>query len=65
MKTIFYRLPEPGEPGFILQGRMHNGNLQLETILPGARNPEPHRILNLKLQSSARANLIDILGDWT
>ena len=59
----FYSLPviPHRSPGYDLLAGVHNGSLRIESLMPGAKHPDPHLIWTCQLPRESLAQLAQIL----
>lgn len=61
MKTFFHRAPDQLDPGYRLDACVKNGNLQVQSVVSGARDPRPHLLLNVSLPAESLEALAGII----
>lgn len=69
-EIIFETLPGERNPGYQLLGTVIAGvdgskTLELSSLIPGAKHPDPHRLLSVTLPPAAFVNLIKLLEPHT
>jgi len=69
MNTLIFSMDDPHGPGYRLVGRMLPGcigiTLELYSVFPGARDPRPHRLLQITLPPEAFGRLVDLIKAGT
>lgn len=62
MKLFYTRSPDALDRyGLTLSARVHHGALQIQSEMPGARDPSPHQMINLTLPQESLLDLVAIV----
>lgn len=69
-KIIFETLQGERNPGYQLFGAVLVGidggkTLELSSVVPGARNPAPHKLVSVTLPPEGFANLVELFAAHT